>query len=180
MNHPRTKQGYHGRKGGSAGNCDEARIGGNIGAADAHKGGAASRNSTKSKICFTESLRIVELFLVYDNLPELLSTLAEEESNKLVTMVRSFVYGEHHNFESARMQECIRDWLCEGKQRLDRGDQGHRKARLRPMLQFYVAKGPDGSVLEVDDKWVPIKKGKIKDLAKRLSGDSKDRVKLGQ
>ena len=101
MVHPRTKQGHHGRKGGHAGDCKKAKLGGKMGGADAHKGGKASNASGKSKISFFESLRIVERFLGYDQLRELLPELTKDGPTRdwgnspkenAFDLVKSFVF----------------------------------------------------------------------------------------
>ena len=47
------------------------------------------------------------------------------------------------------------------------------------MLEGYVLKGPDGALMEIDGIFIP-DKAKIRNLARRLNRDARDRVKLGQ
>ena len=113
MVHAGNKQGYHGPKGAQAGNCEDAKKGGRAGATHYHKGGRVSKNSRKSRIFFTENLRIIERFLAYDNYPEILKELTKNSfglpSEKFIDEIKSFVFGEHHTLDLARMPVCIVD-----------------------------------------------------------------------
>ena len=123
--HARTKQGHHGPKGARAGDCEEAKRGGRAGAAHSHKAGKASKNSKKSKIVFSESLRIIERFRAYDMYLELLKDLTKNifgrHTDTFIDAIKSFVFGEHHTSDVARMRECVSDRLCEVQQRLEDG-----------------------------------------------------------
>ena len=111
MSHPRSKQGFHGVKGGKAGNREEALSGGKLGARFGKLGGQKSKGKQKKVLTILQSLRVYSVFIAYDLLDGAASIFGNYPSEARI-IIKEYCWGMFHKEPKARMREGF-IWLAE-------------------------------------------------------------------